>query len=134
MKRAAILLLALALAACGGVQRAELLAAHTVARVSNAAATAMAEAMRAEGNAAIDGATSAAEARAELEAVEARWRPVWTAHDRLADRHTELAEAIAAGELLHELEQAGAAYCELRAAALEATELELADLPIGGCP
>jgi len=112
--------------------RPQAVAAHTVARVANAAGKQLAEQMRRQGSDAIDLAASAAEARAALELVEDQWRPVWAAHDELAIVHEAYAEQLEAGGDV-DLEALVDSYCELRAVALDSVQVALPDVPTGGC-
>ncbi len=128
---------------CAAQQRqTQGVAIGVVAQVANRALPVLVAAYRADGERAIDAATTADGARLALVVVRHRWAPVWVAWERTSEAQGAYAALLEAQEQPSpaKLEEArGAllgAYCGLRASAPTASLPEVPGLPCptGGAP
>jgi hypothetical protein len=130
---ATLLPLALLCTDCGPTAlQVQAVAADTVGRAANAMLPAMVSTYRLEGDEMIARAKTADEARAGLETIRDRWRPVWAAWEVFAVAHDAYATALGQGTATPQLAaELGDAYCLLRAAV--ADRAELPDHPLQPC-
>ena len=118
------------LSGCPSTQ-AQAVAADAMARALNAATPTLVADYQREGDAAIAGAPTAAEAEQALAGIRARWAPVWDALDTFASAHDSWATAIETGATPGLAELRGP-WCDLRHAVL--TRVALPDFPGAPCP
>ena len=126
-----ILLAALLVLCCTCGPRAQVVAAQTVATVANAAIDPLMTAYEAEGDAAIQNAQTVEELMSAIPTVQERWEPLWQALRAFAIAHDAWATALEQGQE-GDLEAVQAAWCALRAMALE-FGVRVGDFPVIGC-
>jgi hypothetical protein len=109
-------LLAVVLLGCGPSAKAlQAKAADAAARGANAALPALVESYRRQGLAAIDAASTPAEAKASLALVEQKWKPVWEAWKAVGAAHDIWAGALeTGGDDAAAFEAVRRSFCALR--------------------
>lgn len=119
--RRLLLILALLLSACAASQQeAQGPMAAVVAVSANEVFPVLRDTYVAAGEKAVAEATNVEDAHARVQAVKAKWRPIWEAWDAFAESHDLWRQALLDGDsprILEMAKEAREAYCALAAAA-----------------